>query len=66
MVESSLRPHKIGKTNQESPHIQKKADYAGFSVDLRNFKDDFLEQAEKSDVNQLWTWFKDKIISGIE
>ena len=65
MVESSLRPHKIAKPTRKV-HIYKKDDYAGFGEDLRNFKDDFLEQAERSDVNQLWTGFKDKIISGME
>ena len=65
MVESSLRPHKIAKPTRKV-HIYRKADYAGFGEDLRNFKDDFLEQAERSDVNQLWTRFKDKIISGME
>ena len=65
MVESSLRPNKIAKPTRKV-HIYKKADYAGFGEDLRNFKDDFLEQAERSDVNQLWTRFKDKIISGME
>ena len=65
MVESSLRPHKIAKPTRKV-HIYRKADYAEFGEDLRNFKDDFLEQAERSDVNQLWTRFKDKIISGME
>ena len=65
MVESSLRPHKIAKPTRKV-HIYKKADYAGFGEDLRNFKDDFLEQTERSDVNQLWNGFKDKIISGME
>ena len=64
MVESSLRPHKIVKPARKV-YIYRKADYAGFGEDLRNFKDDFLEQAKTSDVNQLWTKFKDKIVSGM-
>ena len=65
MVESSLRPHKVTKPTRKV-YIYKKADYAGFKEDLRNFKDDFLEQAEKTDVDQLWTRFKDKIVIGME
>ena len=65
MVESSLRPHKIARPTRKV-RMYRKADYAGFGKDLKNFKDDFLEQAEISDVNQLWTRFIDKIISGME
>ena len=65
MVESSFRPHKVTKPTRKV-YIYKKADYAGFKEDLRNFKDDFLEQAEKTDVDQLWTRFKDKIVTGME
>ena len=61
MVKSSVRPHKIAQTTRKV-YIYRIADYAGFGEELRNFKDDFLEQAEESDDNQLRTWFKDKMV----
>ena len=64
MVVSSLRPHKVAKPTRKV-YIYKKADYAGFKEDLGNLMDDFLEQAEKSDVDQLWTRFKNKIVTGM-
>ena len=64
MVESSLRPHKVAKPTRKV-YIYKKSDYAGFKEDLGNLMDDFLEQAEKSDVDQLWTRFENKIVTGM-